>query len=194
MHEYSIDAKRNKILFYLSLLAIATASLFSALLKQLPFSPITIPITSFTIFLLFTRIFALVLWKKQGLHKIGLVKTPHLSGQWQGTRIEEKTGETYPVTLHIKQNWNKIRFEYHERTYIAVSYATAMQTNFPLGTRVSIAFQIFESQNAALPVKRNDGFIDLIVKDNKKEMQGQFYTNPHTSSHYGLITLTKIED
>lgn len=50
MHEYSIDARRNKILFYLSLLAIALASTISALLHNLPFVTITIPVTSFTFF------------------------------------------------------------------------------------------------------------------------------------------------
>lgn len=193
MHEYSIDARRNKILFYLSLLAIALASTISALLHNLPFVTITIPVTSFTFFLLFVRIFNTKLWRKPSYQRIGITKTPDLNGEWQCVRFNEVTGEQTTCTLHIKQTWTKIRFEFKQDGYICVSYATAIQTRYPLGTRVSVAIQIFRVVKQHLPEKINTAFIDFIILSDD-ELQGRYYTNPQAFSQYGLITCTKINN
>lgn len=190
MHEYSIDARRNKILFYLSLFAIALASMISALLHSLPFMTIAIPVTSFTFFLVFVRIFTTTLWRKPSFQRIGITKTPDLNGEWQGLRFNEATGEQEPFTLSIKQTWTKIRFEFTQEGYRCVSYATAIQTRYPLGTRVSVAIQIFRVSKQQLPEKINDAFMDFILLSDD-ELQGRYYTNPQVCSQYGLLTCTK---
>lgn len=104
-----------------------------------------------------------------------------MNGEWQGLRFNEATGEQEPFTLSIKQTWTKIRFEFTQEGYRCVSYATAIQTRYPLGTRVSVAIQIFRVSKQQLRKKLN-------LSDD--ELQGRYYTNPQVCSH-SLLTCTK---
>lgn len=191
MHEYGIDAKRTKIFFYLSLFAILCASAASHLLHDLPFATITIPVTSFTIFLLLLRIFSSVLWKRKRWHTLGIVKTPNLAGVWHGS-YTTSTQQTHQLTLEVSQTWTKIKLMLTSEQYLAVSYMAAMKTTDPLGVKLIVHAHLFEQVTEQMPKKCNTIVFEL-VQTKPNTLYGRFYTAPHAFSAFGTLALKKGE-
>lgn len=189
MHPYSVSMKRNKIMFYLSMLAIIFASVVSTLLRYLPLAHITIPVTSLTIFLLVMRIFDQLLWKNKTLRKIGIVRTPNIIGEWQGTILSNETQQELPITVTIKQTWSKIRIECNYADDKWISYTAALQMH-TVGTALNFAFEQFHLAES-LPTLVNDGYAKLYINTTDGTLQGRYYCNSAIAVQDGTIHLTQ---
>ncbi len=114
MHPYSIDSnERERTVAVLAILAVLLTWLFS-----LDANPVHIPSywwvsapSAMSIFGGLYTLFDKRLWKWSLLQKTGWIKTPDLSGLWEGkleSSFYEAAEHPIPATLRINQTWTRI--------------------------------------------------------------------------------------
>jgi hypothetical protein len=152
MHGYSTDSDEKRVVFLcLAVLSIALAWGSSNLLLIIHLSIpwwAEAPSSMFfygALYALFDR----YLWRFGLLRKLGLVKTPNLTGRWRGylTSSFDNHVEPHDLCLQIAQSWTQISILLSTATSVSRSCVAVIQVRDPEG--VALIYQ-YENQPLAL--------------------------------------------
>lgn len=191
MHPYSIDVKRNKIIFYCAILAIVLATSVSHWLSDIPYIHVVIPVTSLTIFLLVMRVMEHMFWKSPFLRKMGAIRTPIIQGVWVGFITNEQTGEQQPVEMRVKQSWMNMQVTWLVGEREWKSTVAAFQLSGPLGTLFQSTYSVFDVREQ-MPVLLFDGSIRLIVHDD--HLRGVWFMHRSDAVESGTMEVHPVKD
>jgi len=136
MHPYATDSdERKKILLWLATISIFMSWLLHIIFQTINFSP---PwwsdIPSFVGFYeIFFLLFNKWLWKFNFFRKVGLVKTPILSGEWDGYTVSSHDNheKQTKATIVVFQTWTEIRVKLVTSTSKSYSQTASIITNNP---------------------------------------------------------------
>ena len=151
MHGYSTDSNERRIVpLVLALLAIALAWMSSKFLGAVHLAiPWWIDAPSSMAF--YGGLYALFdkyLWRKSWARKLGLVRTPNLTGLWRGYLVTSFDGHAkrHELIIHIFQSWTQIVVYLTTATSMSRSCTAVIQVDDPEG--VSLIYQ-YENQPLA---------------------------------------------
>jgi hypothetical protein len=151
MHGYSTDTdERRVVILFLAALAIALAWVSSNLLAAVHLAMpwwADAPSSMFFYGVLYA-LFDRRLWRHPLMHKLGLVKTPNLTGCWRGylTSSYDNHAKRHDLSLDIFQSWTQISIFLSTVTSISWSCVAFIQVSDPEG--VALIYQ-YENQPLA---------------------------------------------
>jgi hypothetical protein len=138
MHGYSTDSDEKRVVtLFLAALAIALAWVSSNLLATIHFSMpwwVDAPSSMFfygALYALFDR----HLWGHPLMRKLGLVKTPNLTGCWRGylTSSFDNHAKRHDLSVEIFQSWTQISIFLSTITSVSRSCVAVIQVSDPEG-------------------------------------------------------------
>lgn len=151
MHGYSTDTDEKRVvILFLAALAIALAWVSSNLLAAVHLAMpwwADAPSSMFFYGVLYA-LFDRRLWRHPLMHKLGLVKTPNLTGCWRGylTSSYDNHAKRHDLSLDIFQSWTQISIFLSTVTSISWSCVAFIQVSDPEG--VALIYQ-YENQPLA---------------------------------------------
>jgi len=151
MHGYSTDSDERRVVpLFIAALAIALAWSFSKLLVAIHLS---VPWwadapSSMAFYAALYALFDRRLWRYSFMRKLGLVKTPNLTGCWQGylTSSFDNYAKRHVLTFQIFQSWTRISIFLSTATSVSRSCVAVIQVSDPEG--VALIYQ-YENQPLA---------------------------------------------
>lgn len=151
MHGYSTDTDEKRVVtLFLAALAIALAWVSSHLLAAVHLAMpwwADAPSSMFFYGVLYA-LFDRRLWRHPLMHKLGLVKTPNLTGCWRGylTSSYDNHAKRHDLSLDIFQSWTQISIFLTTVTSISRSCVAVIQVSDPEG--IALIYQ-YENQPLA---------------------------------------------
>jgi hypothetical protein len=151
MHGYSTDTDEKRVvILFLAALAIALAWVSSNLLAAVHIAMpwwADAPSSMFFYGVLYA-LFDRRLWRHPLMHKLGLVKTPNLTGCWRGylTSSYDNHAKRHDLSLDIFQSWTQISIFLSTVTSISWSSVAFIQVSDPEG--IALIYQ-YENQPLA---------------------------------------------
>ena len=151
MHGYSTDTDEKRVVtLFLASLAIALAWVSSHLLAAVHLAMpwwADAPSSMFFYGVLYA-LFDRRLWRHPLMHKLGLVKTPNLTGCWRGylTSSYDNHAKRHDLSLDIFQSWTQISIFLTTVTSISRSCVAVIQVSDPEG--IALIYQ-YENQPLA---------------------------------------------
>ena len=151
MHGYSTDTDEKRVVtLFLAALAIALAWVSSNLLAAIHLSMpwwADAPSSIFFYGVLYT-LFDRHLWRLPLMRKLGLVKTPNLTGCWRGylTSSYDNHGKRHELAVDIFQSWTQISILFSTVTSVSRSCVAVIQVSDPEG--IALIYQ-YENQPLA---------------------------------------------
>ena len=194
MHDYSIDKHpKEKVLFFLALIAITAApiikgladSLVSGLEASTGWS--SAPVVAVPVFGLFAGLYFLFdkyLWKISWLRKVLLV--PDLNGKWicEGhTNLKNAVPVNYDwnATISITQSWSKILI--HLKTNQSESKSISASIYHEDGVGYRVLYQYNNRPNAdELDLSNHSGSAELLFSEDIISASGSYYTDRHRTT------------
>src|SRR6266571_8730544 len=146
MHGYSTDSGERRVVpLLLALLAIALAWVSSKFLASIHFSMpwwVDAP-SSMAFYGALYALFDKYLWRNSLVCKLGLVRTPNLTGRWRGFLITSFDGHAkrHDLMINIFQSWRQISVVLTTTTSISRSCAAVIQIDEPEGVSLAIITQ-----------------------------------------------------
>ena len=195
MHPYAVDSdERVKIPLYLAAISFILAWALHQFLTQLSWSvPWWIDAPSIMgfyglLYTLFDRIF----WKSSLVRKTGLVKTPNLKGNWEGTLVSsyDDFKERHRVEVHIEQTWTKIVIIFRTSNSTSQSVMAGFITQIPSEIMLTYEYRNEPRTLAKETMHAHDGTAWLIWKNEK--LEGSYYTGRDRKNH-GEIELHRVK-
>ncbi|WP_407728489.1 hypothetical protein ACJMCD_28620 (plasmid) [Priestia megaterium] len=192
MHEYSIDTKREVIVFVLASLSIALSTLINKLItaENLEFLS-KFSITGFAIFGLLYVLFNNFIWKWGFLYKVGLIKTPNLNGVWVGSfqSSYHKWEKDFPAKIEIKQTWTHICIKGTFNDSTSESNTASLKVN---SGGIKLFYSYYndtnpESSDSSFTNHRGYASFEFILKE--KKVQGRYFNDPANNKNHGKIKL-----
>jgi len=202
MHDYSIDKHpKEKILFFLALIAITTAPLLQDLADkivsylQVNTGWSSAPVVAVPVFAIFAGVYFLFnkyLWRIGGLRSILLV--PDLNGTWN---CEGQTTLKYGVPadcqwgakIIITQSWSKILI--HLKTSQSESKSISASIFHEDGVGYRLLYQYNNNPNAnELNLLNHSGSAELLFSEDTSTASGSYFTDRHRTT-VGTMNLTK---
>ncbi len=192
-HPYATDSnERKNVTVFLVLLATAGAIIISRLLTA--FS-ISIPNWAegpsiLFVFGIFYAAFKRLIWKAKLLHKLGVVRTPVLSGRWTGFVVSSHDGhkERREVTADITQDWTDIVVKVKGRDSHSYSVTATLLTGDE--KLLSYEYQNEPHVNAPETMHSHRGQVRLAISEDMNEMDGDYYSG-RDRQNFGLLHLRK---
>ena len=202
MHDYSIDKHpKEKILFFLALIAITTAPLLQDLAdKVVAYLQVntgwsSAPVVAVPVFAIFAGLYFLFnryLWRLDSLRRILLV--PDLNGTWtcEG-QTALKNGESadyqWNATITITQSWSKVLI--HSKTSQSESKSISASIFHEDGVGYRLLYQYNNNPNAnELDLLNHSGSAELLFSEDTSTASGSYYTDRHRTT-VGTMNLTK---
>lgn len=170
MHGYSTDSDENRVVtLLLAALAIALAWLSAKLLAVTHLSApwwADAPSSMFffgTLYAIFDR----HLWRHPFMRKLGLVKTPNLTGLWRGylTSSFEDHAKRHDLSLSIVQSWTQISIFLTTATSLSQSCVAVIQASDPEGVALTYQYQNQPLANAPITMHMHYGTAVLRIWD-----------------------------
>lgn len=192
-HPYATDSnERKNVTVFLVLLATAGAIIISRLLTA--FS-ISIPNWAegpsiLFVFGILYAVFKRFIWKAKLLHKLGVVRTPVLSGRWTGFVMSSHDGhkERREVTADITQDWTDIVVNVKGRDSHSYSVTATLLTGDE--KLLSYEYQNEPHVNAPETMHSHRGQARLTVSEDIDEMDGDYYSG-RDRQNFGLLHLKR---
>lgn len=202
MHDYSIDKHpKEKILFFLALIAITAAPLFQDLANrivsylQVSSGWSSAPVVAVPVFAIFAGLYFLFdkyLWRVKRLRKVLLV--PDLNGIWtcEG-KTTLKNGEQasfeWTSTITISQSWSKLLI--HLQTSKSESKSISASIFHEEGIGYRLLYQYNNKPNAdQLDLRNHSGSAELLFSENTSSASGSYYTDRHRTT-VGIMNLIR---
>jgi hypothetical protein len=151
MHGYSTDTDEKRVvILFLAALAIAVAWVSSNLLAAVHLSMpwwADAPSSMFFYGVLYA-LFDRRLWRHPLMRKLGLVKTPNLTGCWRGylTSSYDNHAKRHDLSVDIFQSWTQISILFSTVTSVSRSCVAVIQVSDPEG--IALIYQ-YENQPLA---------------------------------------------
>lgn len=151
MHGYSTDTDEKRVvILFLAALAIALAWMSSNLLAAIHLSMpwwADAPSSLFFYGVLYA-LFDRHLWRHPLMRKLGLVKTPNLTGCWRGylTSSYDNHSKRHDLSVDIFQSWTQISILFSTVTSVSRSCVAVIQVSDPEG--IALIYQ-YENQPLA---------------------------------------------
>ncbi|MTI47823.1 MAG: hypothetical protein FH761_08280 [Firmicutes bacterium] len=194
MHSYSIDtSERIKIIAYLAIISVSLSMLISKI--EFPFaSKIQAPSTM----VLFSGLYFLFnsyAWKWKLFSFI--VKTPDLSGTWEGeyqsSYICEDTKKPYKgkVNFIIEQTWTKIRIISENGKSVSCSEVAGVAINDNMGVVLRYQYKNEPKFNNVKSMNCHIGFNKLRYIEEKQRLEGDYFNDKHRGT-YGVLWYEKV--
>jgi len=194
MHPYATDShERTNVIMGLAILSVALAWLLNRLLEMLQIVPswwINAP-SALGFFGLLYKLFDKHLWSWSLLRKIGIVRVPDLSGQWE---VEGKTSfdkSSFTGYALIKQTWTTISIIFETDLSISKSLTASLLVEQPEGVTLSYEYRNDPKPNASPTMHSHRGTTVLRLKD-ASIMEGEYYTG-RDRQNYGSLELRRIQ-
>lgn len=195
MHAYSTDSnERITIPLYLAVASILSAWLLPKVLEQMGLSvawwfdaPAVMGFYG-----LYYRLFDNILWKCKWLIKIGIIKTPNLNGTWDGFFLSsyDDHNTQNPAQIEIKQTWTKMCVVFKNGTSRSSSITSSLTTSQAEGVVLSYEYQNAPNYDTVSTMQIHRGFTRLILSNDKKQLEGDYYTGRGRLS-YGMMNFKK---
>jgi hypothetical protein len=195
MHPFATDSpERKTITLYLIGLAILAAWILNNLLQingySIPWwldapSPIAI---AFIFYEFFDKFF----WKWSIFKKLGLVKIPNISGNWEGSLHTSHMDQEYPVNVTIAQSWTEMCMSLttdQSESQTRTSSIIVLNSMEPI---LSYTYLSEPSSRAVGTMHSHLGTGILKLKTNDKLM-GEYYTGRDRLT-FGSIQLRRIPE
>jgi hypothetical protein len=194
MHYYSTtDAnEKRRILLLIAIVAIiSTWEVSSILSKQhvtLPWwfiAPSVIGVYG----LLYT-LFDKYVWKIKALHKLSVIKTPNLEGDWEGMLISSfDPNSSKTVNVKISQTWTEIEIVLRSDSSQSHSIAAFISSKEPGGAAVIYQYQNNPKVHAVDTMEIHYGTTKLTLIEEGK-LEGEYYSG-RGRQNYGSLSLKK---
>ena len=181
MHPYSIDTEERRNLFFCFavigiLLSLGMQLLLDTYKFNLPWE-IKAPSVLFFYYAVY-EVFNRLAWKCKFLRKSGVVKTPDLNGEWDGT-IETSFNDHSPelkTTLKISQTWTKIEIILITNSSKSRSEAGSMTLGSPEGKCLIYHYINEPRPNAAETMHIHRGTTRLLFDERTDRLSGEYYS------------------
>ena len=190
MHAYATDTEdRKKVTAGLAVLSVAVAAGLGGLVEELPLA-----VTAPSPFLVFGGLYALVnrfAWRWRLVQRVGLVRTPDLSGKWEGTLHSsyDYHGTPHPVRVSIEQTWSRICVRFSTASSRSHSVAATVLREGPLGVTIIYVYKNEPLADAIDPMHPHSGTACLSLTD-EGELVGDYYSGRGRKNH-GHLALTR---
>ncbi len=194
MHPYSTDAIERKIIpLFIAGLAIICAWFLNLYLKRFNIIlPWWIDAPSVLGFygLLFS-LFDQYLWRTGIFHKIGLIKTPILFGNWRGVLTSSFEPDTPKgANMKITQTWTKIEILLKTDSSKSHSLVASILLQSPGGPILNYQYLNDPIPNTPATMSMHYGTAKLNLMDNK--LEGDYYSG-RGRQNIGILYLEKID-
>ncbi|MCD2348879.1 Cap15 family cyclic dinucleotide receptor domain-containing protein [Clostridium guangxiense] len=199
MHSYSIDTKeRIYVIFYLALISVLGVVLLKDLLKLITFIPLSISISSASLsaFLVLYKLFDKYFWKWKLIRFIFKIKTPILSGDWEGEYESsyKKDGERVngTVKINISQTWSKISIRcLNSGSSKSYSQIAGIFIKHSKGIVLKYEYENEPEDSFVDSMGKHSGFECLVFDEKDNTMSGTYYTDKYRrtfgTKHYKKI-------
>lgn len=193
MHYYSVDYDRKLIYFILASISIFVTAVINHFfnLNNFPLS-----VTGFTVFGLIFLCFDKFVWKWKILYKMGIVRTPNLTGKWEGifSSSYHDFKEEMPACINIKQTWTSIFISGKFNQSKSYSISANLDTN--KGARIVLRY-VYMNQNNLIKsegtMNNHSGLTTLEFFLQEGCAEGKYYNEPPQNINYGILELKKEE-
>ena len=199
MHDYSIDKHpKEKVLFFLALVAITSAPIIKELaeylvsLLEVSTGWSSAPVVAVPVFGLFAGLYFLFdkyLWKISWLRKVLLV--PDLNGKWRcnghtNLKNAEQVDYDWNATVSITQSWSKILI--HLNTSQSESKSISASIYHEAGVGYRLLYQYNNKPNAnELDLNNHSGSAELLFTEDTVSASGSYYTDRHRTTAGTMI-------
>jgi hypothetical protein len=134
MHDYAVDSdERLKVTLYIAIVSIL---LMLVVQKSLDFFNMTLPwwidgISVFSFYAFFLWLFDKHIWKWRLTRIMGLIKTPNIAGDYEGTFFSSYDDFKKPISIRVKiiQTWTKISVNWETELSSSRSFVATIITN-----------------------------------------------------------------
>ncbi len=170
MHGYSTDSGERRVVpLLLALLAIALAWVSSKFLASIHLSMpwwVDAP-SSMAFYGVLYALFDKYLWRNSLVCKLGLVRTPNLTGRWRGFLITSFDGHAkrHDLMINIFQSWTQISVFLTTTTSISRRCAAVIQIDDPEGVSLIYQYQNQPLANAMRTMHMHYGTAMLRVSN-----------------------------
>lgn len=194
MHSYSIDTEeRRNILLFLAIISVVLSWIFFKILNNfriiLPWWVESPSILSFygLLFVIFDK------WAWRFFRKIGLTKTPNLSGEWKGylkSSFDDHAVEI-AATLKIFQSWTKIKILLITELSLSQSETASIIIDAPEGKYLIYQYINEPVSNATKTMSIHRGTAKLLFKEEENIFIGEYYSGRDRQS-FGSLNFRKV--
>lgn len=195
MHGYSTDSDEKRVVpLFLAALAIVLAWESSNLLAAIHFSiPWWVDAPSSMFF--YGALYALFdrhLWGHPLMRKLGLVKTPNLTGCWRGylTSSFDNHAMRHDLSVEIFQSWTQISIYLSTATSISRSCVAVIQVSDPEGVALIYQYENQPLADATRTMHMHYGTAMLRMSDHSR-LTGDYYAGRDRGT-FGRITCRKL--
>jgi hypothetical protein len=195
MHGYSTDSDEKRVVtLFLAALAIALAWVSSNLLAAIHLSiPWWAEAPSSMFF--YGALYALFdrhLWRHPLMRKLGLVKTPNLTGRWRGhlTSSFDKHAKHHDLCLQIVQSWTQISILLSTATSASRSCVAVIQVSDPEGVALTYQYENQPVADATRTMHMHYGTAMLRIADGS-ELTGDYYAGRDRGT-FGRISCHRL--
>ena len=179
MHGYSTDSDERRVVpLFLAALAIALAWISSKLLVVIHLS---VPWwadapSSMAFYAALYALFDRRLWRYSLVRKLGLVKTPNLTGSWTGylTSSFDNHAKRRILNLQIFQSWTQISIFLSTATSVSRSCVAVIQISDPEGVALIYQYENQPLADATRTMHMHYGTAMLRV-GNSTNLTGDYY-------------------
>lgn len=192
MHPYSIDSEERQLIYLIlaGVAIIVTYGLNVIFQKFHLVFPWYIETPSvMSIYGLLCLWFTKSLWKLNFLHKVGLIKTPDISGQWKGTiqTSYDNHANKFDVEMEIKQDWTHIQICWKSQN----SKSKSLNASITIKDGTTLTYDYFSEPNPGavetMCIHRGTAILDLIQKNT---FEGEYYSG-RGRQNIGSLRFTK---
>ena len=181
MHPYPIDTEeRRNLFFYFAIIGILLSFGMQALLDIYKFNlpwGIKTPSVLFLYYGVY-KVFNSYVWKCKCLRKIGVVKTPDLNGEWDGTIKTSFNNNSLELeaTLKISQTWTRIEIILVTDSSKSRSEAGSMILGSSEGELLIYQYINNPKPGAAETMHIHYGTASLLFDERTDELSGEYYS------------------
>src|SRR5574341_1942940 len=192
MHSYTTDSDEDKLVHLaLAALAVGFAFLLHKIIQSFSMLQIMwwIDLPSVMGFYgLFYKLFDRYLWRIPLLRKLGIIKIPNLNGAWKGyvASSYDEHNSRHDAVIDIHQTWRKISIQFITDNSVSHSLIASILVEKPSGVVLSYEYLNEPKSNTIHTMHMHRGTCWLILKDNGKTLEGEYYTGRDRRTH-GLM-------
>ncbi len=198
MHEYSIlSHPRERIIYYISLLAIALAPLLTANLSYIhnifSHSLLNFTISTSLAFTALYWLFSKFIWRLRFINKV--LAVPNLNGTWKcvGKSIDKLTGKNleWQGSFTITQNWQKIMITLttQDSQSLSVSIMGGLKQISGAGFILGYSYEN-KPKSTITELKPHTGYCQIHFNEQLTKATGAYY-NDENRSTFGSLELRK---
>jgi SMODS-associating 2TM, beta-strand rich effector domain len=195
MHGYSTDFDEKRVVtLFLAALAIAlawsSANLLAVMRLSIPWWA-DAPSSMFFFGILYA-IFDRHLWRHPLMRRLGLVKTPNLTGRWRGylTSSFDDHTKRHDLCLQIVQSWTQISILLSTVTSVSRSCVAFIQVSDPEGVALTYQYENQPLANATITMHMHYGTAMLRMSD-AGTLTGDYYAGRDRGT-FGRISCRRL--